>query len=163
MLRIIVSVALLVLTLNAGQAQAKRAYGMAGCGLGSLVFKPGGGQSSAATTNGSFYSQLFGITSGTSNCISSAEAAQISKQEEFIVANLGTLSKEIAQGAGNTLATLSTTLGCNDSVYPQFADHLQNGYSDIFAAPGAIAVLSATKQHLSANKLLKANCSLIHI
>jgi hypothetical protein len=59
MSRIVVSVAVLVWTLNAGQTKTKRAYGMAGCGLGSLVFKPGSGQISAATTNEPFNSQLF--------------------------------------------------------------------------------------------------------
>ena len=44
-------------------------YGSAGCGLGSLVFKQNDGtQILAATTNGTFGSQTFGITFGTSNC-----------------------------------------------------------------------------------------------
>src|SRR5690348_11977029 len=48
-------------------------YGMAGCGLGSLVFGPNDApvaQVLAATTNGTFASQTFGISSGTSNCFS---------------------------------------------------------------------------------------------
>src|SRR3569832_2714255 len=47
-----------------------RAYGSAGCGLGSIVFgsQPGFIQILAATTNGTFASQTFGITSGTSDC-----------------------------------------------------------------------------------------------
>jgi len=43
-------------------------YGMAGCGIGSIVFadKPGMIQIIAATLNGTAGSQTFGITSGTS-------------------------------------------------------------------------------------------------
>ena len=45
-------------------------YGSAGCGLGAIVFgsKPGMIQVLAATTNATFYSQTFGITTGTSEC-----------------------------------------------------------------------------------------------
>ena len=47
---------------------AAAGYGAAGCGLGSMVFgsKPGAEQVVAATTNGTFGSQTFGITFGTS-------------------------------------------------------------------------------------------------
>ena len=45
---------------------------MAGCGLGSMLFKDNnntkGVQSTAATTNGTFYNQYLGITSGTLGC-----------------------------------------------------------------------------------------------
>ena len=50
-------------------AMAADKYGTAGCGLGSLVFgnQKGIVQIFAATTNGLFGSQTFGITTGTSN------------------------------------------------------------------------------------------------
>ena len=56
---------------HAGTVQAQPGnYGDAGCGLGSILFgaKPGFVQVFAATTNGTFGSQTFGITTGTSNC-----------------------------------------------------------------------------------------------
>ena len=45
-------------------------YGMAGCGLGSILFgaKPGKIQILSGTTNGIYGNQTFGISSGTSNC-----------------------------------------------------------------------------------------------
>ena len=55
-----------------GKKSFARQYGMAGCGLGSLAFEPGEGQISAATTNGTFYNQFFGISSGTLNCVDGA-------------------------------------------------------------------------------------------
>src|SRR5262245_21507042 len=48
-------------------------YGMSGCGLGSILFGTDQNkvmQILAATSNGCFGSQTFGITSGTSNCVS---------------------------------------------------------------------------------------------
>ena len=93
-----------------GQAWAKRNYGLAGCGLGSVVIGSNGGQISAATTNSTFYSQAFGISSGTSNCIPTQEMAVIMKQEQFLAANLNTLQKEMAQGSGETLSECARLL-----------------------------------------------------
>src|SRR3954469_2639303 len=61
-------------------------YGMAGCGLGSLIFGPvnsPGAQILAATTNSTFGSQTFGITSGTSNCVSGGVVALDRQQTAF--------------------------------------------------------------------------------
>ncbi|MCB9072358.1 MAG: DUF3015 family protein [Bdellovibrionaceae bacterium] len=53
-----------------GPDAKKKGYGLAGCGLGSVLFgaKPGGVQILAYTTNGSAGNQLFGITFGSLNC-----------------------------------------------------------------------------------------------
>jgi len=163
MLRILLGVAALSLVIMSGQASAKRNYGVAGCGLGSLMFEPGSGQSTAATTNGSAMNQTFGITSGTSNCAPSNDMAVIVEQENFVVANLGTLSKDMARGQGESLSALSNTLGCNSQVMPQFNSYLQNGYAEIFVAPGAIAVLDATKAQLMQEELFRTNCKHINI
>src|SRR4051812_1818938 len=83
-LMLVCAVASLALTGASAQAQQKKAapkkkamvdevsgqgYGVAGCGLGSIVFgpKPGMIQIVAATLNGTG-GQTFAITSGTSNC-----------------------------------------------------------------------------------------------
>ncbi len=54
---------------GAGALKGNGTYGVAGCGLGSMVFgnQEGGIQVIAATLNGTGI-QTFGITSGTSNC-----------------------------------------------------------------------------------------------
>ena len=98
-----------VVLLSAGTARAdadnpaatgKATYGLAGCGLGSLVFgdQKGGIQILAATTNSLFGSQTFGITSGTSNCVDSAA-----------------LAKDAARGSGETITTLTAIAGCKDA------------------------------------------------
>ena len=159
MLRALIAIAFgasLLVTPNAVVAKSK--YGVAGCGLGSLLFGDGGMQTSAATTNGLAYNQMFGITSGTSNCKTGDEMAVILEQEEFVAYNLGTLSKEIAQGSGDTLAAYSKTLGCSDAVYGDFSGLLKNKYQDIFSAPGAMAVLDATKTQMQQQPVLQKNC-----
>jgi hypothetical protein len=88
-------------------------YGDAGCGLGSMVIGSGSGFSQvfAATTNDTSYSQTFGITSGTSNCVDVAPG--YASARSFSETNRTAMSKDIARGQGETIATLTTLGGCN--------------------------------------------------
>jgi hypothetical protein len=92
-----------------------RGYGPAGCGLGSLIFEPNSGftQIFAATTNGTFGSQTFGISSGTSNCADTAGGSASAKA--FVETNRTALAKDIARGQGETLESLSRLGGCADA------------------------------------------------
>jgi hypothetical protein len=89
-------------------------YGTAGCGLGSILFgdKPGIIQVLAATTNGTFGTQTFGITTGTSNCEDTKASAANTKA--FVQANREAVAKDIARGSGETISSLSTLAGCAD-------------------------------------------------
>ena len=140
-----------------------RPYGMAGCGLGSIVMGADGNQILAVTTNATFYSQLFGITTGTSNCVEDGAAAAALRQEVFITSNLSTLMKEMSQGDGETLQAFSETLGCNGAVYPQVVSQLQANYNDIFKAPGALAVLDTAKRKLSEKPEIAGACGYLVI
>jgi hypothetical protein len=93
----------------------KGRYGDAGCGLGSMAFgdQQGFVQVIAATTNGIFGNQTFGITTGTSNCQGLSGGAQASKV--FVEANREALAKDISRGSGETIGTLTWIAGCNDS------------------------------------------------
>jgi hypothetical protein len=142
-----------------GSAFAARKYGMAGCGLGSIVFGTGNPQISAGTTNTSFNSQLFGITTGTSNCTPDAESAAVLKQESYVVANYATLSKELAQGQGQSVAGLAEVLGCESSVVPQFGSFAQSKYDALFLAPGSMAMLDKLKLEMASNETLSSSCS----
>ena len=120
-------------------------YADAGCGLGSLVFKnkQGWSQVLAATTNGTFGSQTFGITSGTSNC-----SASIMKLGYFIDSNKPALKSDIARGHGETLNSLSELYNCQNSA--AFNSALKENYGNIFssnetqAIEGKIEALSTT-------------------
>lgn len=120
--------ALLVFTLgmNAHAQKKKKAlvdevsgqgYGMAGCGLGSIVFgdKPGMVQIFAATLNGTGV-QTFAISTGTSNCEGLSSSA---KQTQFIETNKLALEKDLARGQGENLLALREVMGCKNISFSQ--------------------------------------------
>ena len=106
------------------------AYGSAGCGLGSIIFEPSAGftQVFAATTNGSFGNQTFGITSGTSNCDGPPVTANA--VGNFIVANRAALSVDVARGGGETIQSLSAIAQCQNGA--ALGGTLQKNFSGIF-------------------------------
>lgn len=110
-------------------------YGSAGCGLGSLIFEPSGDfvQVFAATTNNTFGTQTFGITSGTSNCDTSEGSAR--SVETFIATNRSTLAVEAARGRGETIASLSALAACSDD--QALGRALQSNFKSIFTTANA--------------------------
>ncbi len=131
----------------------KGRYGDAGCGLGSMAFgdQPGAIQILAATTNGTFGNQTFGITTGTSNCggLSGAQATKV-----FIEANREALAKDISRGSGETIGTLTWITGCNDS--RSVGASLQKNFTAIFPSENTSndAVTAAILQALKTDKTL---------
>jgi hypothetical protein len=105
-------------------------YGTAGCGLGSIAFgdKPGFIQVIAATLNGTFGTQTFGISSGTSNCGKSAPSATAAAS--FIETNREAFAKDAARGQGETISNLTTLAGCANSA--AVGTLLQSEFSTIF-------------------------------
>jgi hypothetical protein len=87
----------------------------AGCGLGSLVIKQNTKvmQVLAATTNGTFGSQTFGITFGTSNCSAQGLVQNDKQIQYFVEVNQAELTREMAQGHGEKMVTLAALNGCN--------------------------------------------------
>ncbi len=87
----------------------------AGCGLGSLVIKQNTKvmQVLAATTNGSFGSQTFGITFGTSNCSAQGLVQNDKQIQYFVEVNQAELTREMAAGHGEKMVTLAALNGCN--------------------------------------------------
>jgi hypothetical protein len=137
-------------------------YGMAGCGLGSLIMKSNtkGAQSSAATTNGYTYTTLFGIISGTSNCVDTDSATAAVEREVFISANLASLSKEAAQGEGRHLLAFADVLGCaGEESYPQFVKVSQEQHQAIFNSEDPQAVLNSYISAVKSNNQLKTECA----
>lgn len=88
--------------------------GDAGCGLGSVVIQRNSKvlQLFAMTTNATFFSQAFGITSGTSGCSASGIVKTDQQIEYFVEVNHDDLSREMAQGGGEKLSTLAALNGC---------------------------------------------------
>lgn len=109
-------VAVMMLGISATHvAKAEEGYGTAGCGLGSLLFgqKKGFVQIFAATTNSSFGTQTFGITTGTSNCKETGGGS--ASAQAFVQTNRQTFTKDAAKGQGETISSLSSLAGCQDA------------------------------------------------
>ncbi len=128
-------------------------YGAAGCGLGSMAFgdTPGAVQILAATTNGLFGSQTFGITTGTSNC-GPGLVAQGTKN--YIEANREAFAKDVSRGQGESIGAISWINGCKDARAVGAA--LQRNFARIFPSERASDddVTSALLQTLQADKTL---------
>ena len=100
-------------------------YGMAGCGLGSIVFgqEPGMVQVVAATTNNWIVPQTFAISTGTSNC---GASGKMQRASQFIEINKVALDNDLARGTGETITSLGQVMGCTNS---DFATNLRSSYS----------------------------------
>jgi hypothetical protein len=137
-------------------------YGSAGCGLGAVVFgsKPGMMQILAATTNGTFASQTFGITTGTSECGGGVIKVQ-SEQKVYAYNNFGQLQKEMAQGKGERLQTLAYLMGCNEKSTTAFAEVAQKNYSQIFSgtSTNSDTMLERVRTAAQADATLSSQCS----
>ena len=120
-------------------------YGTAGCGLGSMAFGSQSGpiQILAATTNGLFGSQTFGITSGTSNCGKSAFALNGTKV--FIEGNREALAKDAARGSGETIVALRNIASC-EAPAAQVGSALQQNFGKLF--PRADAPLEQVRDNV---------------
>jgi hypothetical protein len=131
-----------------GQSYRLPPYGMAGCGLGSVIFSGDntglniknnamGPQLLAATTNNYFFPQTSAITSGTSNCTDTpagSEEAYRMERETFVSMNLGDLNKEASKAEGNHLRGLAEMIGCGEeSQFLVFAAAAQAGHGVIFS------------------------------
>lgn len=151
----------LLLTLPASAAFAAP-YGMAGCGLGSIVFgdKPGIVQTFAATTNGTFGTQTFGITSGTSNCVQGGE--MMPGAEAFMDINYDAIQKEAAEGKGEHLAALGVLLGCSEQSQPALFQTIQTRHGEIFTeSKDADAALANVKSVVRTEPVLAQQCAQI--
>ena len=110
--RVLVLLGGVTLVLSTIPAAHAGKFGMAGCGIGSLIFEdqPGKIQILASTTNTYFY-QTSSISSGTSNCTD--EPGQ--QASLFIAINSESLKKDISRGNGETVSGLARIYGCQDA------------------------------------------------
>ena len=98
----------------ASAAYAANNYTAAGCGLGSMVFK---GKTAkvqlilAATTNGTFGNQTFGISSETLDCTADGVVKNEDKVQVYAAVNFQQLQRDIAQGGGEYIDGLASLMG----------------------------------------------------
>jgi len=115
----------------------------AGCGLGSIIFTKNSKllQLFAMTTNTWFFTQPLGITFGTSGCSASGIVQNDKQIQYFVEINQEELSREMAQGHGEKLATLALLKGCmNQDSQRAFAGFTQSSYAQILPSANTSAV-----------------------
>ena len=135
-------------------------HAMAGCGLGSMVLPQNKGwhQVGAATTNGTFGSQTFGITTGTSNCTDDAILKSEVKQEVFVSMNFETLHEEMAQGNGESLSALSYLMGCPAEAKGEFGQLTKSHYDSLGKAESPRELLQSVNLAISSDAHLNSVC-----
>ena len=141
-----------------------RWYGMAGCGLGSVLFGPNDepfAQVLAATTNGTFVLQTLSISSGTSNCVSGGVVHAEREQAAFAEVNFHDLKRNMAEGGGEYLRSFATLLGCDEAARPAFFKMAQDRYGTIVPSEstGPIELVVGVKTQMKADARLSTACS----
>lgn len=106
-----------------------------GCGLGKIAWqnyphaKTKGAQLLIATTNGSFGTQTFGISTGTMGCTDDGRWWAEQKATMFAELNADALAQEMAQGRGEHLASMATLLGVPQQQHEAFFAMAQGRYA----------------------------------
>ncbi len=138
-------------------------YGMAGCGLGAVLFgetESRLGQILAATTNGLYGNQTFGMSSGTSQCVpekGESSASVRRNMELFVVTNREALANDVVKSQGETILAVSEIMGCKDSEY--LGAKLQSRYEQIFEPAAHADVAGRMVDTVLTDRYLFENCT----
>lgn len=132
-----------------------------GCGLGKLAWSDYGSQKQIApqvfmaTTNGTFGSQTFGISSGTSGCTNDGVIMK-NKHVNLAGGAFESLKQEMAQGQGEHLASLATLLGVPIEEHPVFFSLVQEKYSSLVQSEDttALVMLHAIEEAMAGHPVL---------
>ena len=81
-----------------------------------------------ATTNGTFGTQTFGISFGTSGCTNYGQVMAAHKSDVFVASTFESLSEDLAWGQGEHLASLATMMGVAVEHQPAFFSLAQDRY-----------------------------------
>ncbi len=134
-----------------------------GCGLGSLIWKENTIISALfrSTTNHSFSSQLFGITSGTSGCSQHSLVKRDMAPVYYAEANKEELKIDMARGEGEYLTTFAEALGCPSNLKKQFSNETQKNFSKIFPTSNTtpLEMLNSVKAVIKENSSLQGQCT----
>src|SRR4029077_15394542 len=109
---------------------------MAGCGLGYLLVSNKDNvkvtQVIGATTNGTFGTQTFGISSGTSGCTQDGAVKVAKAAEVYADVNLDSLRHEMAMGQGEFVNTFASLLGATEATRPALVKFFQSEYASLY-------------------------------
>jgi hypothetical protein len=129
----------------------------AGCGIGSQVWAGQSGKIPkimAATTNGIFLNQLFGITFGTLGCNGSGTVT--AKVVTFTNENAENLARDMAVGEGENLNVLAELLNIKAEDKAHFFAVSKANFADIYASENSLEILASLQQVMAKDQVLKA-------
>jgi hypothetical protein len=147
---------------QAGLAMAANPDTGPGCGLGKLAWADYKNQKNIApqvmmaTTNGTFGSGTFGISSGTSGCTNDGQVMAEQKTNVFANLNFDNLSQEMAQGKGEHLASLATLMGIPAEQHAAFFAMTQERYTTMVEAgeTSSVALVKALNDAVGKSPVL---------
>ena len=147
MLVVAVVVVLSVMLVSSAFASKKssatgRAHRNVGCGLGTMLFQNNADDSSLlqafqATTN-AYSFQTFCVTTGTSECDQPSTFVKNDRLNEFVVANMDNLAKDIAMGRGETLEAFAELLQIPTEKRAEFNQKMQTNFAKIFTSENVV-------------------------
>ena len=131
----------------------------AGCGIGSQVWAGQSGKVAkilAATTNGIFANQLFGITFGTLGC--SGTGTVTAQVVTFTNENAETLARDMAVGEGESLNVLAELLNIKSQDKARFFAVSKQNFSEIYSSENqnSLQVLASLQTVMAQDEVLKA-------
>lgn len=159
---IVLLLAVAVVSMQAGALWAAHPDTGPGCGLGKLAWSDYKNQKNIApqvlmaTTNGTFGSQTFGISTGTSGCTNDGTIMGEHKTTMFAELNFDNLSQEMAQGRGEHLASLAALMGVPAEQQPAFFAMTQERYTTLVQAGDAtpVALIKALQDAMQGHPVL---------
>ena len=160
--RLFVVVGAVAMIGQAGVAMAANPDTGPGCGLGKLAWADYKNQKNIApqvmmaTTNGTFGSGTFGISSGTSGCTNDGQVMAEQKTNVFAAMNFDNLSQEMAQGQGEHLASLATLMGIPVEQHAAFFALTQERYTAMVEAgeTSSVALVKALNDAVGKSPVL---------
>ena len=109
-----------------------------GCGLGQQIFDGQVGLGPhvlAATTNGSSYNQLFGLSFDSLGCNGESVVTAEYQRGVFVATNFDNIARDAAQGGGQHLQSLAALMNMSDQDSEQFFQLTQRQYDQLFGQP----------------------------
>jgi len=157
-----IQLALLLVAIPVGSVLAANPDNGPGCGLGKLAWsdykhpKNIAPQVMMATTNGTFGSQTFGISFGTSGCTNDGQVMAARKSDVFVAATFESLSEDLARGQGEHLASLAMMMGVAVEHQPAFFSLAQDRYRILMerGEDSPLAVIKAIQEAAVGHPLL---------
>ena len=131
----------------------------AGCGAGSKIWEGQRGAAPkilAATTNGSFGNQTFGISSGTLGCHQDGVVTASARISQFASANIEQLQTDMSRGHGDALDALASLYGVKDADRVAFGEMTRAHFGELFSSTD----VSSDQMLSKLNTLMKADSQL---